>query len=237
MLWRFEIRSIERCTDINSSLNLFYSLLQDLTGSRKCNNWRKCNNRQAFMVARLWCADGRWCAAERADYSQWSNWIYFLCFIPGDPMQMFTHTNKSYCVMRVDRCLPWKQLLYYHVFILKCKDNLRLVNPRLIDSSWFFHSSLLRLVCTDLAVQDLLELSKVIHDSLQLRQYPTVCSAPPSQHQRVSTRYQSPATTDSANDLSNTGVMMENQNLSWCVSLFSQMTFQYSMLWLLYKFL
>lgn len=51
MLWRVEIGTTERWTHINSSLNLFFYLLQDLT--RKCNNGRKCNNKSEFIVVRL----------------------------------------------------------------------------------------------------------------------------------------------------------------------------------------
>lgn len=79
--------------------------------------------------------------------------------------------------------------------------------------AWLIHADFfIVLLCVfgsiDLPVQDLMELIKVIQDSLQLRQHPTVCSAPPSQHQRPSTccpGTQSPATTDSYNDLNNTG--------------------------------
>lgn len=153
---------------------------------------------------------GRWYAAERADYSPWKQLnLLPVVYARKTPMQMFTHTNKSYCVARMDRRLSWPQLLFsvwcakiiWGECILGC----------VIDSYWFFF--IVRLVCTDLADQDLMELLKVIHDSLELRQHPPVCSAPPSQHQRASSRcpgIQRLATTHSANHLSNAGGTMSN---------------------------
>lgn len=59
MLWRVEIRMIEHWNGRNSSLNLFIYLLQDLTDSRKCNNWKKCNNKSGFKLAPL--SSEHWC--------------------------------------------------------------------------------------------------------------------------------------------------------------------------------
>lgn len=134
--------------------------------------------------------------------------------------------------------------VHLYIFILICKDNSRIVHPRV--HFWLMLiscSSFVPLGCTDLCFQDLTGLLKVVQDACSLENI--LQSVQLHLHNindpQPAALLHSPATTESYNDLNNTGNYDVKWkclwNVSWSVFLCSQMTFQHFILWHAFKFL